>query len=155
MDRSELEDEVRRGLREFDGELDVLEQVVSARLGMSRTDGRALEIIDRRPGITPGELARALGYTPSAITIVINRLETGGLVSRRISEQDRRRLSLEPTRSGQRMVRGFMTEFGVSIGAILAGMSDADLGAVQRFLAACTAATATYRRQVSERDPTP
>jgi DNA-binding MarR family transcriptional regulator len=152
MSREELEHAVRRGLRQFDGELDVLEQVVATRLGLSRTDGRALEIIDRRHGISPGELARDLGFTPSAITVAINRLQDAGLVSRSISGEDRRRVLIETTDRGHELVAGFMKEFGGLVTGVLKQMSDEDLAAVERFLSRCSATAAEYRLRVRAGD---
>lgn len=41
-----------------------------------------LGLIRRRPGIAKAEIARATGLTPQATTIIVNRLEADGLLSR-------------------------------------------------------------------------
>ena len=143
---------VQRSLREFDAELDVLEQVVAAHLGLSRTDGRALEIIERRHGVTPGELARHLGFTPSAVTVVINRLEAAGLAERRLSQQDRRRLAIHPTPAGCGLINGFFTDLGGRVNCILERMSDEQLVAIDRFLRDLAALAADYRGHVENID---
>ena len=33
--------------------------------GVNRTDGRCLDVIDQRPGLTAGELAAAVGLSPA------------------------------------------------------------------------------------------
>lgn len=145
MERKRLEAAVQRELRQFDAELDVLEQVVANRLGLSRTDGRALEIIERCDGVTPGKLARDLGYTPSAVTAMINRLEAAGLVSRTLSVEDRRRLAVRPTERGRELVRGFFNQFGTQIKRVLDPLSDEQLAAVATFLECCSREAAGYR----------
>ena len=150
--KAELARSVQRSLRQFDAELDVLEQVVAAHLGLSRTDGRALEIIDRRHGVTPGELARDLGYTPSAVTVVINRLEAAGLAERSLSESDRRRLAIHPTEAGRNLVRGFFTDLGARIDCILQAMSEDELAAIDRFLRDLGSLAADYRGHVRSID---
>jgi DNA-binding MarR family transcriptional regulator len=139
-------------MREFDAQLDVVEHLVAlhlaSRLGVSRTDARALEIIERQRGMTPGELARDLGYTASAVTVVINRLEAAGLVSRRLSATDRRRLALFTTDEGEELVRRFFTGLAGRMAFVLEGMADSDLVAVERFLRECGAKAAEYRREL-------
>ena len=58
---------------------------------MNRTDGRCLDVIDQRPGITAGELATAVGLSPGAVTTALDRLEARGFVSRERDPADRRR----------------------------------------------------------------
>jgi DNA-binding MarR family transcriptional regulator len=152
MERKALERAVQQGLREFDAELDILEQVVAGKLGLSRTDGRALEIIDRCEGVTPGQLAKDLGYTPSAMTVMINRMEAAGLVTRTLSEEDRRRLAVRTTDRGREMVRGFFVQFGARIQQVLGPMSDEQLAAVAAFLEACSRQAGDYRALLVARD---
>src|SRR5688572_28333392 len=51
-------------------------------VGVNRTDGRCLDVIDQRPGITAGELAVAVGLSPGAVTTALDRLEARGFVNR-------------------------------------------------------------------------
>lgn len=140
---------MQRSLRQFDAEMDVLEQVGAAHLKLSRTDGRALEIIERcRDGVTPGDLARDLGYTPSAATVVINRLEERGMAERTLSPHDRRRLSVRPTAAGRELVRKYFSELGVQVAGVLSEMSDEELIAVDHFLVRMSEVASTYRRHL-------
>ncbi|MFN2465137.1 MAG: MarR family winged helix-turn-helix transcriptional regulator [Candidatus Dormibacteria bacterium] len=148
--REKLERAVQRSLRQFDAELDVLEQVAAAHLKLSRTDGRALEIIERRrEGVTPGDLARDLGYTPSAATVVINRLEAAGLAERTLSTTDRRRLHVRPTEAGRKLVQGYFGQLGEQVTRLLIDMSDEELLAVNRFLTEMGATVAEYRSHLA------
>src|ERR671920_988063 len=51
-------------------------------LGVNRTDGRCLDVIDQHPGLTAGDLAKAVGLSPGAVTTALDRLEEHGLVRR-------------------------------------------------------------------------
>jgi DNA-binding MarR family transcriptional regulator len=147
--RVNLERSVQRSLRHFDAEMDVLEQVGATHLKLSRTDGRALEIIERcRDGVTPGDLAKDLGYTPSAATVVINRLEERGLAERTLSAHDRRQLSVRPTAAGRELVQRYFSELGEQVAGVLCEMSDDELIAVDRFLVRMSEVASTYRHHL-------
>ena len=66
-------------------------------LGVNRTDGRCLDIIDQHERTTAGELARAAGLTTGAVTAVLDRLEVAGHIRRVRDEMDRRRIYVEVT----------------------------------------------------------
>lgn len=151
MARRALHRAVQAELRKFDAELDILEQVVANQLRLSRTDGRALEIIERCDGVTPGQLAHDLGYTPSAMTVMINRLEAAGYVTRTLSTKDRRKLTVSTTVQGRELVRTFFNEFGGRIQRVLEPLADEELTTVARFLRECSAQAAEYRRDVVAR----
>ncbi len=53
-------------------------------------------------GITPTELARALGMSPTTLSAMLNRLEEKGQVRRRRDPLDGRRFVLELTAKGRR-----------------------------------------------------
>ncbi|MCW2994135.1 MAG: MarR family transcriptional regulator [Conexibacter sp.] len=55
---------------------------VAASRGLAPSDVRAVGMIDRAGMMRPGELARALGISPSGTTGVINRLVAAGLLRR-------------------------------------------------------------------------
>lgn len=52
---------------------------------------------------TPGELARFIGIDGAAITRLLDRLETKGLIERQAHDSDRRALSIELTQAARRL----------------------------------------------------
>ncbi len=66
-------------------------------MGVNRTDGRCLDIIDQHGRITAGELAREAMLTTGAVTAVLDRLEVAGHVRRVRDDEDRRRIYVEVT----------------------------------------------------------
>ncbi len=78
---------------------DAFDAVASARLGVSETDMRCLNIIENSRGITAGELAAGSGLTAGAVTGVIDRLERHGYARRVPDPSDRRRVRIEVTQA--------------------------------------------------------
>jgi DNA-binding MarR family transcriptional regulator len=66
-------------------------------LGVNRTDGRCLDVIQQTGRISAGELAERAGLTTGSVTAVIDRLEAKGYVRRVADPQDRRKVLLEVT----------------------------------------------------------
>jgi DNA-binding MarR family transcriptional regulator len=132
--RRVLIDEVVDAVRDHQGAVDAVDDAASAFLGINRTDGRCLDIIDRRGRVTAGELASETGLTCGAITTALDRLQTAGYVRRLRDHSDRRRVLVEMTdlaRSRAWEVLGPVAEEGVRI---LKNYDDDQLTTIRDFL---------------------
>jgi DNA-binding MarR family transcriptional regulator len=67
-----------------------MREAVLARLGLTPTESRALNTLDREDGRTMKELAAAWGCDASTATWTVDRLERLGLAERRPHPRDRR-----------------------------------------------------------------
>jgi len=85
--------------REFSARTILFHQAIAAVAGVSATDLKCLDYIQRGVAATPGDLARETGLTTGAITAALDRLERASLVLRERSAQDRRKvlLRLQPS----------------------------------------------------------
>jgi DNA-binding MarR family transcriptional regulator len=90
---AELSSLIRAGQRATDESDELLTRL----LGINRTDGRCLDILDERGPMTAGQLATASGLTTGAITAVVDRLERAGYARRAPDPSDRRRVLVELT----------------------------------------------------------
>jgi DNA-binding MarR family transcriptional regulator len=111
---------------------------VSEALGMSFGRTRALRRLARRP-MSMGELAAALGIDPPNATVVVDELETLGLVRRGPHPTDRRAKVVEATSEGQAMAR----RADIIIGTPPAGLdalSTEDLDTLRRIIKRVAAA---------------
>jgi DNA-binding MarR family transcriptional regulator len=101
---------------------------------VNRTDGRCLDVIDQRPGLTAGELAEAVGLSPGAVTTALDRLERRGFVTRTRDPNDRRRVTVRPTAEANRLAWEAYGPLGEMGGPLIADLTDEELEAVIRFL---------------------
>jgi DNA-binding MarR family transcriptional regulator len=74
---------------------DQLDQGAVEYLGVNRTDGNAIDVIQRRARVTAGELAQELRLSTGAVTAVVDRLERAGYARRVPDPDDRRRVLIE------------------------------------------------------------
>jgi len=77
--------------------VDEMDDASCRALGINRTDGRCLDVIDREGPVTAGRIAEASGLTTAAVTAVLDRLEKAGLAQRVRDASDRRRVLVEMT----------------------------------------------------------
>lgn len=105
-------------------------------LGLSVPQFRSLVYIERTGGTSLGGVAEYLGLTPPSACKLIDGLVGRGMVTRRESEDDRRRLTLEITPEGARAVDGARGETQKSISRILGSLDDEELRCVTRAMSA-------------------
>ena len=100
----ELADEVRASQRATDA----VDEAVCAVMGVNRTDGKVLDILDQFGRMSAGELARHSGLTTGAVTAVIDRLERAGFVERVADPDDRRRVLVDVTDKTRQLTQELM-----------------------------------------------
>ena len=105
---------------------------VSEALGMSFGRARAIRRLAREP-MSMGELAAALGIDPPNATVVVDDLESQGLVRRRPHPTDRRAKLVEATRKGKALARRADDILGTPPPG-LSALSTDDLEALRRIL---------------------
>lgn len=100
----------------------------SAPRGMSVAQLFALRVIGLVPGLSMGELARRTLTTPSAVSEVVSRLSSRGLVRRELDPTDRRRALLHLTAEGHAL---FMDVPATVPEHLVASLATMDTGAVE------------------------
>jgi DNA-binding MarR family transcriptional regulator len=113
---------------------DMFDEALATFLGINRTDGRCLDVIDRHGRVSAGQLAIESGLTTGAVTAVVDRLEKAGYVLRIRDALDRRKVWIEPTeemRALTRYIFGFYIDMSP---AFMRRFSREQLSAIVQFL---------------------
>ncbi len=121
-------------LRLLTTEVDGVDQRAAARFGLNRTDLRCLDILTGTGGMTPSELAQAVGLTSGGLSIALDRLERAGYISRRRHEQDRRSVVVEPTELAERMGGEVFGALSLRVDKALRHYGEAELSVIGDFL---------------------
>jgi len=101
---------------------------------------RVLVLASTRPGLGASDVAAALGVHVSSAGRTVDRLVAAGLLERRESAADRRRLHLAPTPAGERLLDDVMTDRRRQLTALLERMSPQDRDHLARGMAALAGA---------------
>ena len=123
-----------RELRLHRDTLNAAEESAADDLGMHGTDARCLRVLARDRSATAGQLGRALGLTTGAVTPLLDRLETSGLVTRRRDVKDRRRIYVELTDEGQDRAAGVWPLLDGPLRRLIDGYSASELVLIRDFL---------------------
>lgn len=129
---------VMEALRDWAVAFAELNQHLSAWMSLPTSDANALgQIVWAAEGgspLSPARLGQRIGMTSGATTVLLNRLETAGLVVRTREHTDRRRVTLRPTPAARERTRSFMAVASTEIAGTLRSSSTADLDAAAAFL---------------------
>jgi DNA-binding MarR family transcriptional regulator len=108
---------------------------VAARQGLSMTEEKALDLLERFGPLTAGGLAKRAGLAPASVTGLINRLEAKGFARRIANPSDRRSILVEV--DAERVYAAMtplFTDWVRSLEELYAGYSDRELELILHFL---------------------
>ena len=122
--------------REISAQAIFFHEVAARKLGLNATDTRCLDLISRAESseMTAGDLGRATGLTTGAVTGILDRLETAGLVERVRDSNDRRRVIVRPLpEAGARLGRVY-DGLGAAMAKLASGYRTKELELISHFL---------------------
>lgn len=113
---------------------DVFDEALTSFLGVNRTDGRCLDIVERHGRVSAGQLANESGLTTGAVTTVVDRLESAGYARRIRDQLDRRKVWIEVTDETRAINERIFAFYGRIWPALLSRFSVEDMKAILVFL---------------------
>jgi DNA-binding MarR family transcriptional regulator len=125
--RGRLEAELIEEIRGSQTAVHQMDEAAHQSLQINGTDGRCLDIIDRRGSISAGQLATEAGLTTGAVTAVLDRLEAKELVRRVADPQDRRRILVEVTEKQRQEAARLYFPLKAMADPFFEGLSEDDL----------------------------
>lgn len=97
--------------------------------GLAELEFRTLLTIFSRDGsATPGDLSAALAQSPANLTRISDVLMERGLITRTVSDQDRRRTLLGITPTGEALLRDLLPQMAAYTTALFRGFTTEDKG---------------------------
>ncbi|MFJ4159382.1 MarR family winged helix-turn-helix transcriptional regulator [Microbacterium testaceum] len=157
MSWSDVEVGVMHGLREWAMASDELNRHLSTWMGLPVTDAEALGQVvwaaQSGSPVSPAVLARQIGMTSGAVSVLIDRLERAGYVTRHREGDDRRRVVVRPTATALEGTERFLGFAGAEIAAAVRETPQADLQTIQAFLERMTRAATTANTRLRAEPP--
>jgi DNA-binding MarR family transcriptional regulator len=134
--------------REIGARTILFHQAIANMVGVSITDMKCLDYVDRGGDVTAGDLARLTGLTTGAITAAIDRLEKAGLARRERSETDRRKVFIRISASPATEKLGpIFDALGKDVSALASRYSTRELETIKDF---CDRTIAIMRRHTEK-----
>lgn len=105
--------------------------------GLTAQQGRVLGFIGAHQGdgVIQKDVAAASGTSPANVTSLLQGLERGGYIERRVSPADERRKTLHVLPKGQAVIDGFHRTLGELDAELLASLSPAEQQTLRDLLA--------------------
>lgn len=129
-----------------------LHEAVGRKAGLPGTDHKYLGFLIQKGEMTAGELAMLTGLTTGAVTGLIDRLEKKKLVKRKLAENDRRKVMIEPdTKKIMALLQPLYKDFRGQSEKLLASFSRKEMKVLETYfteaIGIMRAATSTLKRQ--------
>lgn len=122
-------------IRRYQTAVDRFDEAATRLLGINRTDGRCLDVLDQRGPLSAGDLARECGLTTGAMTTLLDRMEELGYLRRVAHPTDRRRVMVELTAKARRRAEQIYGPVGKEGAELLACLSDRQLELIRDVMA--------------------
>jgi MarR family transcriptional regulator, organic hydroperoxide resistance regulator len=107
---------------------------VAEKLGMNNTDMQCLHLLQLNGGaMTPGELGRCCGLSSGGVTVVLDRLEKAGYVTREPNPGDRRSVIVRPVPAALRRLEAIYRDKGEELAQVLARYGQRELRLILDF----------------------
>jgi DNA-binding transcriptional ArsR family regulator len=148
--RAELVEELRIAGREISASTIMFHTAVAERLGLSATEEKVLDLLDREGAQTNSQLIEHTGLAPASVTGLIDRLEAKGYVRRQVNPADRRSrlVAAEPGRLGS--MAPLFEGWGHDVDALADEFTVEELTAIASYLRRSAARQAAATRALGE-----
>lgn len=132
--RGEAVGRVQTGLRRLTQQLHRLNDAVGSHIDLLPGDLEVLDLIGRDGPMSPRDVTAVTGIHPATMTGVLDRLETGGWLTRRPDPDDRRRLIVEAVAQRGGEVTRLYAPMSKALNQICSDFSDEELARIVEFL---------------------
>ena len=133
--------------RQIGRAMDLFDELAARRLGLGRSDLRALNLLEHGP-LSAAALADGLGLTRTSVTALVDRLVLAGYATRNPDPHDRRSISIELQPPTWRALAGVYRPLGQHVQAATAHLSQRDRDTVIAALTAMQQAFGTAGQQL-------
>jgi DNA-binding MarR family transcriptional regulator len=123
--------------REYSTAAVTLHGAIAQRLGLSATDLKALDLLQRLGPLAAGAIAAETGLATASVTSLIDRLERKRLVRRVRDRVDRRRVVVTLTSKLEETVVPLFASLGRRMVARCRGYRDDQIAVLRDFLSGC------------------
>jgi DNA-binding MarR family transcriptional regulator len=134
-DRAELVERLHTAGRAQSAATVMFHSAVAARQGLSATEEKALDLLERFGPLTAGELSQRSGLAPASVTGLVDRLEHKGFARRIPNPADRRSVLVEIDRERVfASIAPLFVDWVHSLEELYAGYTDEQLELILHFL---------------------
>ncbi|GAA3586312.1 MarR family transcriptional regulator [Amycolatopsis ultiminotia] len=133
-ERKELIEELMVAGRALSTATVMFHSVLAENVGLTSTEDKAMELLDRLGPLTPGKLAEYSGLARASVTALVDRLERKGFVRRVRRSDDRRSVLVEVNPERARSIDALLTSWVGELTSLFDEYDDGELRVILGFL---------------------
>ncbi|MEV0409398.1 MarR family transcriptional regulator [Streptomyces sp. NPDC050448] len=142
--------ELNRTGRETSAATVMFHEAAAAKQGLSATETKTLDLLQRRGPLTAKELSQHSGLAPASVTGLVDRLELKGYVRRLKHPTDKRRILVEALPERLSELRPVFEDWAREVAELCDEFTTAELETVIRFLQGSNARQLRAAARLSE-----
>lgn len=120
-------------IRRFITGVILFNEKVAAEVGLNGTDLQCLHLLQLHGAAVPSELAQWASVTTGGMTVVLDRLEKAGYITRAPNPKDRRSLIIRPAMARTRKLERIYRSKSQTLAQILSGLRQHELEVILSF----------------------
>ncbi len=132
-DRAELMQQFMASGRAMSTAMILFHNIVAEKMGVSTTESKALDLIERYGPLTAGELSERSGLAPASVTGLVDRLERKGMASRVRHPVDKRRVLVQVNPAGLANIAPLWADWVQTLETLCAEYTDEQLAIIVDF----------------------
>ncbi|WP_067817583.1 MarR family winged helix-turn-helix transcriptional regulator [Actinomadura kijaniata] len=133
-DREELIARLMTAGRELSAAAVMFHTALAARQGLTATEEKALDLLERFGPLTARQLAAHAGLAPASVTGLVDRLERKGFARRTPNPADKRSVLVEGVPDRMADLAPLFDHYVASLNELVTRYSDTELAAIVDFL---------------------
>ena len=131
--RTSLQTRMIDQLREFSAGTILFNQKVAERVGLHLTDMQCMNVLDLLGTSTPGKLAEFMGLTTGGVTVMLDRLEKAGCITRVPNPDDRRSILVRVSAKRMEKIQAHYAGVAKEFDTYMSEVAEAELETVASF----------------------
>jgi DNA-binding MarR family transcriptional regulator len=132
--RAELLNDLETAGRALGAAAVMFHTAVAAKLGMSATEEKALDVLDRNGPLTAKQLSQLSGLAPPSVTGLVDRLERKGFAHRQPDPDDGRRVLISANPARLAHLGELFVDWAGALDELYAGYTDEQLTTILHFM---------------------
>lgn len=129
----------RTASRKYSDASVLMHEAIARKAGLTGTDHKYLGLILQHEKLTAGEVSKLTGLTKGAVTGLLDRLESKGLVHRKLTRDDRRKVIIIPDlTNSMKLLQPLFKELQEKTTPVINSFSEEEISVIERYFQMAT-----------------
>ncbi|CEJ69000.1 MarR family winged helix-turn-helix transcriptional regulator [Chryseobacterium oranimense] len=112
----------------------LMHETIARKAGLMGSDHKYLGLILQHKELTAGEVSNLTGLTKGAVTGLLDRLEAKGLLHRKLTKDDRRKIIIVPDfENSMKLLQPFFNDLQERTTPVISSFSEEEIQVIERY----------------------